>query len=455
MKISKYIVKTCLSKQGVDSDKILVFSTRTSKMFYINHSIWRMIQSGEIDKVEKNIIDKLMSAKIIVDDKDDELSEIITENDKKTHSSQSYELVIQPSAHCSLGCGYCGQVHTKNNMQDQVQEGLLERVKNKLNNDRYNSLSVCWFGAEPLSGIQVIRNLSPKLIEITKSNSQNYYARMVTNGVSLNLKLADELIQQYHVKEFEITLDGMPESHDTRRFIKGGAPSFKQIYNNLKNLAYKFHDIRISIRMNIDDRNYHTIIPLIDKLSHDGLLERCGVYFAPIHSWGNDADRLVKDKKKWADHEIKWISYLRELNKKQYPNLIHSRKHTVCIATTNDSDLIDPFGRIFNCTEISLVPTYEKEDGYKHQLGSVESIRIEEENLNREVGFKKFSKIEELKKYPCGTCNIFPICGGSCPKEWMEGRSPCPIIKYNIEDRLVMSYLDDHTIQQPVVDGSV
>ena len=36
---------------------------------------------------------------------------------------------------------------------------------------------------------------------------------------------------------------------------------------------------------------------------------------------------------------------------------------------------------------------------------------------------------------------MLPTCGGGCPKEWEEGRIPCPTPKFNIEQRMVLSYL--------------
>jgi uncharacterized protein len=30
----------------------------------------------------------------------------------------------------------------------------------------------------------------------------------------------------------------------------------------------------------------------------------------------------------------------------------------------------------------------------------------------------------------CRKCVFFPVCGGSCPKQWHEGRPACPSFKY-------------------------
>jgi uncharacterized protein len=35
---------------------------------------------------------------------------------------------------------------------------------------------------------------------------------------------------------------------------------------------------------------------------------------------------------------------------------------------------------------------------------------------------------------------MLPVCGGACPKAWLEGHRPCPSAKWNIESRLLLSY---------------
>jgi uncharacterized protein len=35
---------------------------------------------------------------------------------------------------------------------------------------------------------------------------------------------------------------------------------------------------------------------------------------------------------------------------------------------------------------------------------------------------------------------MLPTCGGGCPKEWSEGRKPCPPTKLNITERMLLTY---------------
>jgi uncharacterized protein len=34
---------------------------------------------------------------------------------------------------------------------------------------------------------------------------------------------------------------------------------------------------------------------------------------------------------------------------------------------------------------------------------------------------------------------MLPVCGGACPKQWHEGRAPCPSAKKNLGERLMLA----------------
>ena len=62
--------------------------------------------------------------------------------------------------------------------------------------------------------------------------------------------------------------------------------------------------------------------------------------------------------------------------------------------------------------------------------------------------FGNFNAEVRQGKYPCSTCRMLPVCGGSCPKQWREGIEPCPSAKQNIEQRLLLSYAVSRIAQE-------
>ena len=73
------------------------------------------------------------------------------------------------------------------------------------------------------------------------------------------------------VTQFQITIDGTAESHDTRRITKAGEPTFDIIMKNIVDVTntkiYKDYNCNISIRVNIDKTNYQYVEPLIEKIN--------------------------------------------------------------------------------------------------------------------------------------------------------------------------------------------
>jgi uncharacterized protein len=121
------------------------------------------------------------------------------------------------------------------------------------------------------------------------------------------------------------------------------------------------------------------------------------------------------------------------------PDLLPRRQRIVCLAVHRDGELTDAVGDIFNCTELSQVPAYGHPN--KFALGTVERS-----SGGGRAPFRNFNDEIARGQHPqCGACRMLPVCGGACPKQWSEGRVPCPSAKTNMPERLMLWY----ATQQP------
>jgi uncharacterized protein len=303
----------------------------------------------------------------------------------------------------------------------------------KLGVRHVKKLLVCWFGAEPLAGLPAIRSLSPKLKSLAEKHGCTYEAKIVTNGLTLTDNIATEIVQDHLVKFVEITLDGVAEFHDARRHRKTGLPTFDTIFRNLVDIANRTDlDMEIRVRCNVDRRNVDGVLPLIRLLADAGVQRRVDFYVAPVHSWGNDAHTRSLSHSEFAELEIDWYAEMFRLGFR--PKLIPSRKPIVCLAVRPLGELVDATGALFNCTEVSYVPAYGNPN--KYSIGDVTHGEIPE----RRSVLGDFNARVRRHEYPCATCRMLPVCGGSCPKQWQEGLVPCPSPKFNIEERLLLQY---------------
>jgi uncharacterized protein len=165
-------------------------------------------------------------------------------------------------------------------------------------------------------------------------------------------------------------------------------------------------------------------------------LKKFRFYIAPIHGWGNGAEKLAEEKQEFADRMIGWYM---ELMERGYPiQLLPKRKYDVCMAVNPEAELFDPFGNVFNCTEVSFVPAYEQDGKNKYRLGNL--LEDSFDPAQRGI-FGDFNEKIQRGETPCSSCKILPLCGGACPKEWLEGNIPCPSIKFNLPQMLLLAML--------------
>ncbi|WP_406698941.1 radical SAM protein [Singulisphaera sp. Ch08] len=434
MKISKYLVASeVFLDELTGRARRIILGTRTSEVRVLDEASWRDLEGGRLEALPEKDLNDLVDAEILVPDWEDELATILGQNVAACADDDQLYLVVQPSASCQLGCDYCGQSHTSMRLSQEDQDHLVNRVRGKLGARVYRKFFVAWFGGEPLAGLSVIRSLTPRFRALARDSGISYGAKMVTNGLALSHDVASEVVAEHAVEHIEITLDGTSEFHDRRRHRKNGTPTFDKIFTNLLDLARRDDlELHVSVRCNVDRRNAEGVSPLIRTLAEAGLQDRISFYVASVYSWGNDAHRLAIPPEEFASLEVGWLAEMITLGFR--PGLIPSRKSVLCLATMPEADLVDAYGSLFNCTEVSYVPTYGTPNVYSIGTvagGEVPGKRSLLGDFNEQIG---------RGEYPCASCRMLPVCGGSCPKKWQEGLDPCPSTKRNIQDRLLLHY---------------
>ena len=446
-KLSRYIVASVPVMDEIDGRvKRVVFATRTAEVRALDESSWQKVLAGRFKTIAPLIAKELISIQVLVPYDEDELATVIESNRSAAQASDDLYLVVQPSAMCQLGCDYCGQQHTPRKIDAPDRNRLVERVQKGLATGKYRSLSVCWFGAEPLLGLPVLRELTKKFQLEAEAAGCSYGAKIVTNGLALSRRLATELVNEHSIREIEITLDGDAQGHDTRRHRKNGTATFDKIFANLVALAKNPEiDARINLRCNVDERNYERVSPLIKAIAAEGIQRRIEFYTTAVYSWGNDAHKRSLSRERYGELEIGWLIQQIELGFN--PSLVPQRRPVVCMSLVPSARLYDAYGGVYNCTEVSYVPSYGVPNSY--EVGKLSSA---EEDTDRLGVLGDFNDRILAQDYPCASCEMLPVCGGSCPKKWLEGLVACPSAKTNMRERLLVAFADDRRLKsaQPV-----
>lgn len=439
-KLSFYTIFTEVLEENPQSPgdaKRVMFASRTSSVIVIRERHYQMLMAGIFSELPEKLLQELIAARAIVDENEDELAVVVGENKQGIGSSPVLHYVIQPTAYCQLGCDYCGQEHTKDYIPEDLMEKTIERIELLIIDRKPEILDIAWFGAEPLVGLKQIRIMSKKIQALAEKYNLQYDARMVTNGLSLKEKIYEELVHEHKVTYFEVTLDGTAEFHDQRRFTKKmRGKSFDIIFQNILKITSRpnyAEEGRIAIRCNADEENADGIIPLIELLGEHNLQDKVNFYIAAVYSWGNDA-HLRTPIEDFANWEIDWFLAMKKNKIGVYP--IPERVYSVCTAVMPNDEVVDPYGNLYNCTEVPLVPTYEG----KYTTGHIDNHTDLIKPVDKPWNDWNDRILAKDDRYWCSGCKIFPVCGGRCPKNWDDGIPPCPVMKYNMEDRLALTY---------------
>lgn len=437
MKLSKYILSTdSLEEVGLDQKRI-IFSTRTATSILIENNIFDNLSNGNFNDIAPDLLTVLNEKEFVVPADQDEFEHIIAVNAGVKESGKFLSMTIQPSANCQLGCGYCGQSHSKHYASDAVIDKYYERIVYLLSQKEYEGLSITWYGGEPLTGYSAIKKTSKKLIQLAQEKGLSYTSDMITNGLSLKPNLFKELAEECKVTSYQITLDGSAESHDQRRFTKTGDPTFNIITQNIIDVTntkeYSDYRCHISIRVNIDKTNYQYVDPLIDFIKESNLQSKVSMYFATIVDFGgNDAGKDSLKKGFFAEQEIEWLLKCYENNIRI--NVMPRRTYSVCMAENKNSEVFDAFGNIYACWEFPYSETYGAGDSL------IGNLFFPKETYNENATLRNWNETLQSGKTWCKTCTHLPICGGGCPKSWEEGTPACPPFKSNYKEKLLLDY---------------
>lgn len=381
-------------------DGIALYNTRTGKMM---RSFGE--QANKVrDALERNkpfalkedmkLERSLYNQEFLIDASRDELEEMHELEDKQEFDNYLH-LVVLTTEECNFLCTYCYEEFSRGKMREDTQDHLIQFVEEQMR--MRDGLLVSWFGGEPLEGIDVIRRLSSNFMDICKKQKKVYFAGITTNGYSLTEKVVREL-KKYHVVEYQITLDGLPEDHDKQRVLKNGSGSAERIIENLRNIKNNIHSksLRITLRTNFTK----SMLAHADRFAtflQDNFLDdpRFGIFWQVAEDYGQVVDESVRENFCTESDYRKLIKNCAMT----YSNTVFESAMrpagSICYAMKRNAFVISSDGVIKKCT-----CDMESE---RNQFGRVDGPFDEEKHnqwLARTV-------CEDMK---CYTCKKRPMC---------------------------------------------
>jgi len=332
-------------------------------------------------------------------------------------------LTICPTLNCNFRCTYCYQRHPAGVMGQEIEDRIINYVRHYP--PLLKQLFITWFGGEALLQLPVIERLTDRFMALPAE----YSASIITNGSLLSSNVSRQLVQ-LRVTWAQITLDGPRKVHDSRRPAAGHQPTFDKI---LSNIAEADPGLAITIRVNVDHNNHHTLPAMFDQLDAAGLLGRVTVYFAPVFPYTEvcaDVTKHCITDECWAGVESA-LQLMALSRGYAAPGLPRARRN-VCLADRASAMVIVPSGLIFKCWNDVTDPSQAIFD-----LARGERTPPMEENLWQWLSWSPFN-------FPdCEACALLPLCMGGCPHVSIRrGKGACKELKHNLKEAILLHYLD-------------
>ena len=387
-------------------------------------------------------VDELMKHHHLVHEEDNEES-LLEYKRNKMRFSTNLNLIILPTEKCNFRCAYCYEKYEKGEMTKETADCIIDYLHQNLY--KYTSVNLDWFGGEPLCALDTVKDILYRTLQVSQKRSVPMISTMTTNGYLLTPELVRELLR-LHVVAYQITLDGVKETHDKYRKLIGGGATFEEILKNLIDIKQKVKSgvLRFCIRVNITSHTLEYLNDFFDLLKqhfeNDSRFELSLRYVRDLKGDGGIEDIL-------NDDDIMLRVY--SLASKKIPRLLQSHflnmlnSSGTCYAGKPNSFVIGSDATIYKCTVHFDDPV--------NQIGCLKDCKlaIDEHKLSSWIYPNMYSQNE------CMTCWYRGACfDGTCPYKSIKQKNAmsCPFEKIHIE--YILKFLDDHKFVEEIYDGN-
>lgn len=353
-----------------------------------------------------------------------ELAELIQQKSK----GASFYFII--TYDCNLRCVYCYEKNLRQKGKQWVQTRMSKELVDKAfqamkkiesEPDIKCSKNIGLYGGEPLlaSNYDIVEYI------FNKGTEKGYVFNAVTNGVDLDKYLP--FLGKGKIERLQITLDGLPEEHNKRRFLADKRGSFNMIADNITRVLRT--GVFINLRINIDQKNINGLEILSDIFYQKGWVKfnNFSPYTVPLHHSGKPLKKSyftlgdfmsemdsIRSRKMGIIRENDYDVLTNFKNALRKGSLLHFRA-SHC-GSNRGMYLFDPFGDIYACWD-AVGNQNNKVGAYYSELSL---IQTEIDKWHKRI----ISAIPE-----CSKCKYAFFCGGGCA-QFAYNRSGCYFSSY-------------------------
>lgn len=389
-----------------DKRRIIYFNGLTKTVFSLSSNEHDIVQKllrnlPFFESKYPNEFKKFYDWGFIVDNKEEEISEILAKNRIDVFDKSKCTLIINPTLNCNFNCWYCFESHeTKGYMSSDVIEKIKLYIANLIVDQNIKLLNLSYFGGEPLLYFKkVVQPIDEYVNMICNEHSVSLVSSFTTNGYLINSALIDQISKSRFSYGFQITVDGGSERHNKIRNING-KPTLDTIINNINKLCDSLDNVFVTIRVNYDDETLEDD-DLKSVFQNISPANRSKIYI--------DFQRVFQTKKIRNEGEEyqRLLEYL-EYSKKagfqvRYGHTINVNKFHKCYADLLSTTILNYDGKVYGCTARDF-----DEDNCIGELNAEGYITHKRQELFSRLAKPTFDNVK------CIHCKHLPLCFGPC-----------------------------------------
>ncbi|MGD0236248.1 MAG: radical SAM protein [Syntrophorhabdales bacterium] len=330
------------------------------------------------------------------------------------------KFVICPTMTCNLRCTYCFESHESRHdsriMAVTQLDNIFQIIDQVISERKPAIASINLFGGEPL--LPSTHSINKKIFEHAAARKLSVY--ITTNGTHIRNYI--ELIKRYQPDtqpRFQITLDGVKEVHDRRRFRSDNTGTFEEICSGIDCLLAI--GSKVDVRVNLDRENIDHLKEFIEFIAAKGWSSNDNFYcdIAPVsdhHSKGSLPNLMPENEilrkigelfpDYWDNEKFFRLLLFRVLH--HINNVVDVRnkmdnflRFHYCEANRLQFYVFCPDGYIYACPESA---------GNKEcRIGTFDTkMELSQEQI------QKWQGRDVLRIPKCRNCKVALFCGGGC-----------------------------------------
>ena len=394
-----------------------VYNTLSNALLEIDEESYNKLldtQNGnetiDIATYGKELYDALLNNNVISTNDDDDFLIYKSIIAKNRMQNNSMHLTLAPTMECCFNCHYCFEKFKgPQKMSSEIINSIIKYIVSKPNIDE---IKITWFGGEPLMAQPQIEEFYDTFSSVWK---KEIASNIITTGYHINLN-AIRILQKIGVKQVQITLDGLKETHNRIKYLSSGDDVFERVISNIELINNIAPEINVVIRVNLTLDNAHEYVPLYEYLiKRFNNRRNIGIAPAFVLDRGISYCANCVTQNTLFNH-INRSKFILNLAKCGFdsPFIRYPKRFISECAIRNDVAIaFDPEGYAYKCWEV----IGNKEYAIGKLNGEGQLTDINEKVLNRQL-----YGADPLEDPICSQCKYLPICNGGCPIQRIENK---------------------------------